>query len=105
MRPQVREALKLANEHRLARSATRAEIMALSRDEALAQAAEYVEDTPRHLRTLEASHLLMWCHGVKRARMLRYLLRAGVSELALLGWLTERQRRALAKTLREDWFR
>jgi hypothetical protein len=93
------EALKLANSIRLERAATRSQMNALPYDQALERAASLVEIAPRHLRTLEVGKLLTWARRLTRDSRLQMLRRAGVSELALIGWLTDRQRTALGAEL------
>lgn len=89
------EALALANEIRLDRAAARKEIEVMPRPEAMECVAAMIADPPRHIRSLEVAKLLDWVPRVGRHRVLLLLTAAGVSELALTGFLTDRQRVAL----------
>ena len=102
MKPQVQDALAKAHKVRLDRAALRAEVERLPHDEALQEVARLIAAPPRCIWSLEAFALLQWCKYVKRERALHYCRQAKVSELALTGWLTKRQRSALCVALQGD---
>lgn len=102
MNEQQAEALKKANENRLARAAMRAEIEKLPSDEGLAAVADLVANPPRCLYSLESFRLLQWVTKIGEHHARIYCLKAGVSQLAMTGWLTKRQRTALCAALRGE---
>jgi hypothetical protein len=94
--PQHLRALERANRVRLAR----AELKRRVGDQATT-VADVVLDCPWEAESMELSDLLMSQRRWGRARCRRVLLSLGLPENKQIGTLTDRQRHALARTLRE----
>jgi hypothetical protein len=94
--PQHLKALEQANRVRLARAALKREVATQA-----TTVADVVLDCPWEAESMALSDLLMSQRRWGRARCRRVLLSLGLPENKQIGTLTERQRRALASTLRE----
>ena len=94
--PQHLRALEQANRVRLARADLKRRVAIQA-----TTVADVVLDCPWEAESMELSDLLMSQRRWGRARCRRVLLSLGLPENKQIGTLTERQRRALATTLRE----
>lgn len=94
--PQHLRALEQANRVRLARADLKRRVAAQA-----TTVADVVLDCPWEAESMALSDLLMSQRRWGRARCRRVLLTLGLPENKQIGTLTERQRRALASTLRE----
>jgi len=92
---QAQEALDLANQVRIRRGEVRAQIRALPPLEGVSVALDALTAPEPHLRTMTVYRLLTAMPRYGRARVLRVLRKASVSEGATLAALTDRQRKAL----------
>lgn len=93
--PQHLRALEHANRVRLARADLKRSVAAGE-----VSAADVVAESPWQTESMSVSELLMSQRRWGRARCRRLLLSLGIPENKRLGTLTERQRQALAATLR-----
>ena len=93
--PQHLRALEQANRVRLARAELKRQVATQTRT-----VADVVLECPWEAESMELSDLLMSQRRWGRARCRRVLLSLGVPENKQVGTLTDRQRRALAATLR-----
>ena len=94
--PQHLRALEQANRVRLARADLKRRVAIQA-----TTVADVVLDCPWEAESIELSDLLMSQRRWGRARCRRVLLSLGLPENKQIGTLTERQRRALASTLKE----
>lgn len=94
--PQHLRALEQANRVRLARAELKRSVAIQA-----TTVADVVLDCPWEAESMELSDLLMSQRRWGRARCRRVLLSLGLPENKQIGTLTERQRRALASTLKE----
>jgi len=94
--PQHLRALEQANRVRLARADLKRRVAIQA-----TTVADVVLDCPWEAESMELSDLLMSQRRWGRARCRRVLLSLGLPENKQIGTLTERQRRALASTLKE----
>lgn len=94
--PQHLRALEQANRVRLARAELKRRVAAQA-----TTVADVVLDCPWEAESMALSDLLMSQRRWGRARCRRVLLSLGLPENKQIGTLTDRQRRALAATLRE----
>ena len=94
--PQHLRALEQANRVRLARAALKRQVLNQA-----TTVVDVVLDCPWEAESMELSDLLMSQRRWGRARCRRVLLSVGLPENKQIGTLTERQRRALASTLKE----
>ena len=94
--PQHLRALEQANRVRLARAELKRRVATQT-----TTVAEVVLDCPWEAESMALSDLLMSQRRWGRARCRRVLLTLGLPENKQIGTMTERQRRALASTLRE----
>jgi hypothetical protein len=94
--PQHLQALQQANRVRLARAELKRRVAAQA-----ITVADVVLECPWEAESMALSDLLMSQRRWGRARCRRVLLSLGLPENKQIGSLTERQRRALAATLRE----
>jgi hypothetical protein len=103
--PQHMRALATANEIRFGRARLHCEVKALGGDDGFRRVADLLEENPQCLSSLRILDMLMWIHrvGVGRSRrFLRHAEGAQVSERATVGSITPRQRRSLARALRQE---
>jgi hypothetical protein len=94
--PQHLRALEQANRVRLARADLKRRVAVQA-----TTVADIVLDCPWEAESMELSDLLMSQRRWGRARCRRVLLSLGLPENKQIGTLTDRQRRALATTLKE----
>ena len=94
--PQHLRALEQANRVRLARAELKRRVATQT-----TTVADVVLDCPWEAESMELSDLLMSQRRWGRARCRRVLLSLGLPENKQIGTLTERQKRALAATLKE----
>jgi hypothetical protein len=94
--PQHLRALEQANKVRLARAELKRRVATQT-----TTVADVVLDCPWEAESMALSDLLMSQRRWGRARCRRVLLSVGLPENKQIGTLTDRQRRALATTLRE----
>jgi hypothetical protein len=94
--PQHLRALEQANRVRLARADLKRRVAIQA-----TTVADVVLDCPWEAESMELSDLLMSQRRWGRARCRRVLLSLGLPENKQIGTLTERQRRALATTLKD----
>src|ERR687889_1251177 len=94
--PQHLRALEQANRVRLARAELKRRVSRQT-----TTVADVVLDCPWEAESMELSDLLMSQRRWGRARCRRVLLSVGLPENKQIGTLTDRQRRALAATLKE----
>ena len=94
--PQHLRALEQANRVRLARAELKRRVAIQA-----TTVVDVVLECPWEAESMELSDLLMSQRRWGRARCRRVLLSLGLPENKQIGTLTERQRRALASTLRE----
>ena len=94
--PQHLRALEQANRVRLARADLKRRVAIQT-----TTVADVVLECPWEAESMELSDLLMSQRRWGRARCRRVLLSLGLPENKQIGTLTDRQRRALASTLRE----
>ena len=94
--PQHLRALEQANRVRLARAELKRRVAAQA-----TTVADVVLDCPWEAESMALSDLLMSQRRWGRARCRRVLLSLGLPENKQIGTLTDRQRRALASTLKE----
>ena len=94
--PQHLRALEQANRVRLARAELKRRVATQT-----TTVADVVLDCPWEAESMALSDLLMSQRRWGRARCRRVLLSVGLPENKQIGTLTDRQRRALAATLRE----
>jgi hypothetical protein len=94
--PQHLRALQQANRVRLARAELKRRVAAQA-----TTVADVVLDCPWEAESMALSDLLMSQRRWGRARCRRVLLSLGLPENKQIGTLTDRQRRALASTLKE----
>jgi hypothetical protein len=94
--PQHLRALEQANRVRLARAELKRRVATQT-----TTVADVVLDCPWEAESMALSDLLMSQRRWGRARCRRVLLSVGLPENKQIGTLTDRQRRALATTLRE----
>ena len=94
--PQHLRALERANRVRLARAALKREVASQA-----TTVADVVLDCPWEAESMALSDLLMSQRRWGRARCRRVLLSLGLPENKQIGTMTDRQRRALASTLKE----
>lgn len=92
--PQYMDALRRANEVRLARASTRRRVAAGEID-----VGEVILSCPRELRTMPVAELLAAQHRWGRKRSHDLLAALGLSETKSLGTLTQRQRRLVVDRL------
>ena len=92
--PQHMDALALANEVRLKRSALKGEV---ARGEV--SVVDVIAEPPECARSMGILELLMAQHRWGRTRSLRVLRRVQMLETKALGAMTDRQRRALLEVL------
>lgn len=100
--PQHLQALERANRVRFARSSLKAALAAHTPQAAsLSAAADVVLDPPEFAATMRVGALLCACHRVGPYIAGKIMGRAGLGETVTLGRLTDRQRRELARVLRD----
>lgn len=101
-RPQHIKALTRANEVRLQRAETKHWISdAPSGARSRARCAELLEAPPPHVATMPIFDVLVAVRRVGPAQAVAILRRHSISELRIVGALTDRQCRELARELRE----
>ncbi len=93
------EALQRANEIRHRRSVERRELRALGVGQAIARLGELLLDCPDWLSTVPVGAALCWLPHWGPSRATRLLAPTGVRGARLIGELTDRQRRLLARSL------
>lgn len=97
-------ALEKANHVRLARTAAKRTVKAVKdTNRSRALCASLIEAPFPELERMRAVELVGSCHRTGGRLTARLLLRAGVSEQVTIGALTERQRGALCRVLREGF--
>ncbi len=100
--PQHLQALERANGIRLARAGLKRHLdRQPDQDAALREAARVILDAPAFVETMRVGELLCACHRVGPSIAGKIMGRAGLGQTLTIGRLTDRQRRELARLLRD----
>lgn len=99
MSDQKLDALKKANKTRTARAKVRRDLYVLSHQQGKLRAAELICESPPEIEGMTVVALLQSIRGVGQSYVRTCLRKLALTDLKLVGTLTERQRREMAELL------